>query len=382
MLVVLARATSADEVGLYAWALAVAAPIFILAGLRLQHLQATQRTDKFAPTDYFVQRGASLLGAWIVVCAILMLGRWDADKSILLVVVSLYRTVDSLIEVTNGHLIRHEDMRAVSRVQTCRAIGGLAFFSVGVILTDRAYAGVVALTVISTAILLFILPHAARVGNEALRTPTLTRTWRLTLLAAPLGFAFFIGALTINVPRYVVESELGRVELAVFTAAAYFTVLSNTLVDTVLAATLPRIASFVADRARTAYWMLTLRLCGTGLIVGSLTVILTFVAGERLLDLFYGSEYVMGASALVVLSAAASVQYVSSTLRNSCIAVGFLRAPLAISLLNAGVTIGACVALVKPQGLVGVAAGFFFGQACAAMSYAILFAMTLRAQRW
>ena len=372
MVSILAHVTSPTEVGRYALALAISGPVFILASLRLQHIQITDASQRYRLGDYLAQRIMSSLLATTAVIVVGIVISLPGRTYITLVGVALFKGAESIIDILYGAMTRQEQMHLVARSQAWRGVGGLVVFSGAIVATDRVDYATIALA-------LYTCPQIATNSWRARKLGIATRPsfnravlLNITWLALPLGLSYFVGALTVNVPRYFVEAYDGTAALGVYASLAYVVVITNTVVDSLGQAASPRLANLYSSGEALRFRRILWRMLALAAGLGFVGVLGSVFAGQVALRLVFGPEYASEVAVLILLMIAAAAQYWASYIRTALNAMRIYKAPLPISLANFG-----CVALVSilavPKiGLVGAAVAILIGQVVAALMYSVL----------
>jgi O-antigen/teichoic acid export membrane protein len=117
------------------------------------------------------------------------------------------------------------------------------------------------------------------------------------------------GALTINVPRYFLESAEGVEALGIFAANAYLLTVGTLVINALGQSASPRLASLYSMGDLVTFRNLLLKLLGLGTFLGLTGVAIVLIAGDSLLTLLYGSQYAMHADVLLILMMAATIQF-------------------------------------------------------------------------
>lgn len=345
--IALAQWAPVAEVGRFSWALALTSPIFLLADMRTRQVQLSTTSTQIHYRSFLAQR-AVVQTAVLPVVFILGVSFSPDDATTRIVLgLAVLKTFEGFMNVSIGEHMRHEQAGTVAKIQLVRGISYGATFCLTIFLTSKA-----SIAVLSTAIVLLIpvfVAHFTVAREKRKMRASKEQVIDLTKQAWPLGIGFFIGAVTINGPRLLVEAFHGVESLAVFTAVSYVIVLANTVVDSVTQGIIPRFAGHWR-RGQGGYALgVTKRI---GLIVaclGMMGLLVAGLAGDKVLVLLFGEPYGSGQLALVALFCAATLQYVASAFRATLIAGGMRKGVLWTSILNLTITL-AIASLWVPSG--------------------------------
>src|SRR2546422_3404549 len=114
MLVALAKLTSPEEVGCFALGLAVTAPIFMLCGLQLRAVEATDARREVPFADYVAVRLAGTSLALATAVAIAIWGRFPLASRVAIAGIAVAKSIESFSDVLYGLFQQHERMDRIA----------------------------------------------------------------------------------------------------------------------------------------------------------------------------------------------------------------------------------------------------------------------------
>jgi O-antigen/teichoic acid export membrane protein len=374
VLVVLAKLSSAEEVGRFALGLAVTAPVMIAAGMQLRVVQATDAREDYRFGAYLGLRLAAVTVALLAIFAIGTIAGYPRATLVLIMLVAAAKACEGVSDIVFGLLQRHEDLRRVALSMLVKGVSSVASIALTLWLTGSVLVATIAMALSWGSVLALYDLRAAR-RLAALRPVVQPRTLsRLAWLASPLGLVAGLQSLMTNVPRYAVEAHGGPRALGYFAAIAYLILAGNQPVMALWAAVSPRLAQlFVADRR--AYRRLARRTMLLAAAMGALTVGAAATAGRPLLAVLYAPDYAAHADVLVWLSVVAAFGYLSSALCCSITAARRFPEQLVVAALALAVSWGGARVLVPRFGLVGAAWALLAATATQALSLALIYAL-------
>jgi O-antigen/teichoic acid export membrane protein len=354
ILVVLAKLTSAEEVGRFALGLAITAPVMIAACLQLRIVQATDALGDYGFGAYLGLRLVTTSLAVIAIAAIVVTAGYPAATTSLVLLIAAAKAFEAVSDIVFGLLQHRQDLRRVAVSMLTK--GGVSVASVALVLWftgSVAWATVAMALAWGTVLALYDL-RAARplaVIRPLFHPTTLAR---LAWLALPMGLVAGLQSLMTNVPRYALEAHGGVRALGHFAAIAYLVMAGNQPVMALWAALAPRLAGlFVTDRA--GYRRLSRSAMAMAAVMGVAIVGAALLAGPAMLRLVYAPEYAAHADVLVWLCVVAAVGYVASALCCSITAARRFSEQLGVAALTLAVSWLASLLLVPRFGLVGAA---------------------------
>ena len=354
VLVCIAKLGTAADVGRFALGLALTAPVITLTSLNLRLLQSTDARSDYPFSVYLsVRLIGTVLGLAAIAVMALALG-YRGDLLYLVLVVAFAKAFEAVSDVVFGLLQKAENLRRVAFSMLLKGV--ISVLAVGVVLklTGDIVLATLALALCWGSLLAtYDLPAAFRLTS--LRPSLEPRALaRLVWLALPLGCVAGIASLAVNVPRYVIEGDLGATALGHFTALSYLFVAATQPVLALGMAVNPRLGRhFVTDLG--AYRRLTWK---TMLIAGGLGLLgiaACALFGPSMLTLVYAPEYAAHEVVLIWLAVATGAGFLAQALSYAVTAARRLPEQLPIALLSLVVCTVGSYLLVPRYGLVGAA---------------------------
>jgi len=382
VLIVVARLASPAAVGQFSLAFAIAAPVFLALDLQLRRIVASDTKCLFRPWTMLSVRIASCA---LAIAAIAILSAFVSDSSEqceLNIVVALAKSFESISDLLYGYFQRIERMHSIAISLWLKGIGALAAFSIVLSKTHSILNATGALACAWLLLLLcFDVPRVWRIWRTT-EVPAIVSgapAWLLLIqMAGPLGIALVFTSVSQNLPRYIVEIRLGRVELGIYAAASYFFVVGGRLAMAVADTILPRLSKLAeADFDAFNNTILKAVIPLIGFCLG-LTVAAAWLA-KPLLTLVYGQAYAAGAPTVVIVLIAACMHCVGCVFQSALIALRQANVQMGISAAGTLTTLVAAVALVGWLGSAGAAIGLTAGLGVqAAASGLVTFAVVRR----
>jgi O-antigen/teichoic acid export membrane protein len=362
-LIILARMGGPAAVGAYVFALALTAPVMMLASLCLRFVQACDVPRRYAFREYLKLRGVTTVAAVFAIALIAWgTGAGRSGWAVLLPICAM-RAADAISDIYYGVWQQHERMATIAGGLVLNAVSSAAFMTVAAVLGGGVPGAAIGSALGSCAALVFVrvrtsadaeLRRAIAAGSSRV---SLRRLARLAAEASPLGFSVLLGSLQQNVPRFFLAHYGGEAALGVFAAASQLTTSGDIVIHALGTASGPRLASLREAGDAGAFRGLTRKLVLAGAILGASGLAVSALAGRWILELLYRPEFGSGAHVLVVLSAAAGIGFVATLL---CYALSAARV-FAVQPLLLGVTlavlVASCAALVPRHGGDGAAWG-------------------------
>lgn len=367
ILICIAKLGTAAMLGQFALALAIAAPVFMMTGLQLRAVLATDSRDEYRFGDYMALRIAAVAVSVIVVVACLAIaGLSRAICGIVLAVVAA-KAIESLSDIIYGLWQKHERFEKIAIALAGRGLSSLGAVAAVLYLTGSIVWSVIAMAASWALWLVTYERSGARALLASVSPPeNLQPEWRwlslknLTKLAWPFGLVMLLLSLTSNIPRYFIQRDLGEAALGYFAAMAYAFVAGNTIVAAIGQSAVPRLSrAFHTDRL--AFVRLLRRMVLLAAALGLAGIGLATLFGSSILRVLYRADYANYKPLFVLLMIAAALAYVASIFGYGMTASRAFRPQVPLYAVVAIATTVACLLLIPWLGLMGAAYAVLIG---------------------
>lgn len=363
MIIALARLGTPELLGTFGLGIAVAAPVIEFFGLQLQVLESVDSQKKHSFFEYFrLQCYTSSISFSIVAC-IALCGPFKREAMIVIVACGLSKVIESASLICHGKMQQAERTDLIAKSLMLRGASGLVAIVVGVWLTGNLAIGVFSMAIAWALVLLFNDYELAVKLEEPAKSVDPIRgrvLWMLAWTALPLGFFVGLNSLTVNAPRYYIESYLGTREQGIFSAFAYLGLAARAFYTSLLNAALSRLADHHSQGEFKAFLRIIGKAFAAITFLGIIGCFGIFLFGNSVLWLF-GKDYVDTQNILVLLTAAMAFKtlwmlFVSALYAMKRFALIFLLQIIGGTLL---LTLLSC--WVQPYGLIGATWAILLG---------------------
>jgi O-antigen/teichoic acid export membrane protein len=308
-----AKLGGAEMLGQYALAVAITAPIAMLAHLNLRAVLATDVARRHVFGDYLAARlTASAVGMAAIGWLAVESGR-PVGLTAAILLVGLAQTSEAISDLFYGAMQRRGEMPAIGHSMIARGLLSVSAFAAALYALHDLVA---ALAAAAAARIVILLAHDWPRGSvgESLARPGLSAMRQFLRAAIPLGLVLLLVSLNTNLPRYAVESLLGVRELGVFAAVAAFATVGSTVVNALGQSATHHLARHAAERQPRAFLHLTLRLGVWVLALGIAGIVVAATLGPFILPLVYRPEFAADTGLLVGVMGAAALAYIGAAL--------------------------------------------------------------------
>jgi O-antigen/teichoic acid export membrane protein len=377
LLMLLVKLTNPEAVGQFTLGIAVTAPIILFSNLQLRSIQSTDVQQTYPFVDYFVLRVFSTLLAIVVIISLIGGVGYPRDTALMILLVGLAKSVESISDVFYGLFQQHERMDWIAISMILKGIASLVVVGMVVWLTQSALWGTVAL-VGAWAIGLWVydLPQGKKIKLLKTAATRPTHGWlhpqtlrQMTCFALPLGFAMALISLNANIPRYFVERYLGAGQLGIFSAIAYLQIAGTTLVMALGQSASPRLAQhYVAGQPQQFNRLIRKLLIGVSLL-GISGILVAYFAGEQILTLLYRPEYGKDINVFVWVMVSSFLSYAASIFGFAATAKRRITYQPIVLFTALVISCLTCYLWVPPYGLLGAALSMVATAAATLLGY-------------
>lgn len=379
VLVVLAKLTTSEEVGIFALGLAVSTPILAFANLQLRQVQATDSCQLYVFGDYMALRLSTTILALLVIAGVALIG-YPGLQALVIIMVGLAGAFETMSDVCYGRLQQSERMDIISYSMIVKGPLSLIGLIIAVVITGSLIWAAIGHAVGKLLVLVFYeLPTVARLlhsqssgSSGELAAPaqaeSLQPRWdlptmlKLSWLSLPLGTATMLDSLRDQLPRYFLQFYLGPSALGIYAALSAVVRAAGLIVDSLGQSATPRLAKLYAVPAKRAFVRLLLKLVGVGLVMGVVGIVASLLLGRPVLMLIYTPEYAQQVGVFVVIAYTAAVSSLVGTLGYGIRAMRLFRPTLVLMIISTLTTAIAAYLLVPPYGLSGAALSLLAGK--------------------
>lgn len=357
--VLLARLGSAAMLGQYALGLAICSPAFLLAGLSLRTVQATDVRGEFDFSDYLTLRLLSVAVAFLAVVLILGVANLREETTLVVLAVAMTKSFESLSDICYGLRQQQERMDQIAKSMIGRGVisvlaaGALLYTGRGIVWSAFALS-----TVAACGALFYDLRAGGTLPPLRWRTSNL---WRMTRIALPLGVITMLVTLNTNMPRYFLGQARTEREIGIFAALSYIVFAANIVVMAFGQAASPKMARFHAFGNRTRLVTLGAKLVAIAAALGTAGIVMAKVGGGTLLGLLYGPEYAAQSRLFELLMWVGALTLVSSAMGYILASARCFAKQIPMFVAVTAVTAWGCWRLIPGQGLWGAAEAQLWG---------------------
>lgn len=391
IVVVLAKVGTPELVGHYSFAVAVATPIVTFATLQLRSVQVSDVREENRLADYFGFRLMSMAVALLVLTGVCVALRYSAARTALIEVVGLALVIEAISDILYGQMQIRLRMDRIARSMMVRAVLSLAVL-LGVMITTRnLFAALFAMMLARLAVLMVYDLPVARRNPDGSATPLRPQFhWgvhkALLQIAFPVGLVSVLVALNTSIPRYFIQWSMGPRELGIFAALTFFQSSGNMVVGALGQAAFGRLATSFAKQRIDVFSRLMGQLLLVGIALGVMGIVVSWLWGKQILEIFFRPEYAVQSNLLTYLMLAASMGYLCQFVGYGVTAARIFKPQIPLFLTVATTLLLASYLLVPRAGVSGAITAILIAAVVQLVGSFLLLGLSLRGKaalpRW
>jgi O-antigen/teichoic acid export membrane protein len=371
VILAIARLGNSAMVGQFSLAQAIMIPIVVFFGMQLRVIQSTDQRGRYRFGDYLLNRLLAAAAGLLTLGAILIYLRYSAETVMIILLVGIARTSESVSDIYLGLYQQRGVMQAIGISAAVRGLLSALGLTTVLYATGSLVWGAGAFAVGCISVFALKDCKAPAVLGVTRREQRLrwANVGPLTRLAAPLAVAVLLTSLNSNIPRYFVHGKAGNAGLGIFSALASVQAAGFLLVNALVLVITPRLARAYDTGNLQIFRKLVLSILGAVILVCSAGIAAIVFAGDRIVTLLFGHDYAGQNRTLLTLAGAASFMLAGSVLGAAASAARKLMHQAAAMGIATCVTLICCYFLVPAMGSVGAALSAL---ASAALSFCLM----------
>lgn len=382
-LVAIARWLNLVSLGVYAYGLAVSAPLLLLSGVGLRLVQLRDTDQAYRLALYTRLRWMTALPVIPIAFAVGMSQGSPLRSRLIYALIVLIRVIENVADaryvygISSGSTPR-VGMAMALRALTC-AVGGITSLLLGATLpVALCVVALIAGTVCLTSDRLLI---PAPPGPANRTHPPKLRAGGVVLSAIPLGIASALVSLHYNVPRYFLSGSHGDRAVGIFSAIGYIFPAASLATAALGQTAIPGLTRFASSNDWRSF-VGRLRLLLLGAVASGLLLLGgAALVGRPILTALYGAEVGRESRALVWMCVALLFGFAVTFMQDALTALGAgISQVAAFAIGLAGVTAW-CAYRIPAGGLVAAAQSIAVGSAIELGVFALITSRLIRRRR-
>ena len=364
LLMLLTKLVRPEQVGQYAFGLALVYPVMMLANMQLRSVMNSSINGQAQFGHYLSLRLLTTFAAFAFIFGVTRILQYDWELTAVVLMVGVAYGIETISDVYYARLQLHDRMAEISKSLMARAaLSVLALATLTYVTRSEVWgiAGVAA----ARGVVLFCYDSRERIHalrrhprwfllNRELAPRFDAREQRKLLWRSlPLGIVVLLTTLNSSIPSFFIKHGIGERDLGIFSALGLAISVGNMAVVSLGQSAFTRLSRAYAGGNIAAFSSLlaVLLSCGAGL--GVCGMLISKFAGREILTLLFRPEYAERADLLPWIMAAGTVLFMAQFLGFGLTAAGFYHSQVHLNILANLSLMVACYWLVASKGLLG-----------------------------
>ena len=382
--IIATRINSESDAGLFSYAFATAAILFVIGNFVIRPFQVTDISERFADSDYVYFRLLSCGAMLVAAVGFCLIKGYSAHKSSIIILLAVFRMAEAFYETFYAVTQRAEMLYRVGISMTVKAAADVVIFAAVDILTHSLPLAIAAMTAINLILFVAIdIKDVRRAGF--VRRPFTAKVAKALFLSCFFTFLLtFLNSYIINVSRYAIDADGDDKTQLIFGIIIIPATFMCLLGQYIIQPSLTTISAAIKSRDFGALRKTVVKITAAIPVLGAAVFIVAFFREAPVLQLIYGIPLEQYKSEMLVIIAG-SVMY-GLEIVVSYILIAFRRtaSQAAVFATVSVVATAAAYRAVKTDGLMGAAAIYAVSMAVLAVALLILlfFAMFKYHKQW
>jgi O-antigen/teichoic acid export membrane protein len=358
ILVTLAKIGSAEMVGQYGLAMAIATPILALSSLQLRAVLTTDVKEKIPFGEYLGFRLATTTLSLLIIGVIPFVMHYRRDSTLVVLIIGLGQAIETLADLYWARMQFYDHMDRIAKSMIARGVLGLGALVTTIYLSKNVVWGVFALVLARGVVLVGydmsgraqLLPRKAnRAEAEAILTEKKNSLWPLWNWETQKEL--FSTSIVLGVIAMLVS--LGEHALGIFTATAFLVSSGSLIVNAMGQSAFVRLAKHYGTGDVAGFNSLLFKLLGIAAALGLAGIAVAVFAGHLLLTLLYRPEYAEHTDVLIAMMVGGAMTYVSGIMASAVTSARCFARQIPVLAVAVGSAALASYLLVPKYGLLG-----------------------------
>lgn len=365
-----AKLAGINATGVFAYSVAVCAPIVMLTGLQMRALQASDVSKQFSFAVYFSLRIISAIAAVFFISLAAILHFKDDVIIAGILATGIAKVSESFSETIHGSLQSRFLFAPIGKSLILRNILGPLAFTLVIFLWKSVSLAIFAMAATTIAVLVLYdfrwTPVGPRITKDRAQLKALFQQ------ALPLGFTSMLLSAQAYIPRYVLKAFAGDYAVGIFASLAQLPMAAAILVRALGESSSPMLARHYREQSTRKFAITVVRLLA--IVAGLFTVGGIFAAycGRPFLRMLYTEDHTNYLMLLFFLITAECAAQSTAILGYAATASRALRQQPFIIMASIAVLLGSGIFLTREFGLNGMAVAVLTGNIVMLLAYAAI----------
>lgn len=354
ILIILARTTDPNMVGIYALSLAIISPISLFSNYKLRSLFVSEENPNFG-NFIFLRVVLDIIS--LIILMIISISLYP-QYFIIILLISLIKIIDLHSELIYSVSHYYRRYNFYSKLIIGKYIVNIVVFGYFIYIFKNLQYALVAQLITQFLYLIYeylITFYKFKITFLSLQFKV-KEIKRYAIIGFPLGLTMFVVSFNASLPRYLLEEYYSTELLGIFATIAYLATIGNLFTSAITQNILPTLRRYrdknlyskIDDIVFKYSFLITLLL----MIIAS---IITYLVGDLILLVIYGEEYRGYSLTFIVIVLSVLINGYSAILDNVLLTLKLIKFQYVISIFMLVINIITSFLLVLKFGILGAA---------------------------
>lgn len=206
LLIVITRLNGVGDSGLFSFAMSLSVVFWAISLWGGRTYQVSDAKKEFSSGDYIVVRFISSLIVAVFSISFCILSGYDLIKTELIMVLVLFKILESIADSMYGVLQIHNRLYIVGISLTMKSVFGFMLFTMVDILTKNIIYGALSIFIVNIAVVIFYdIPWMKHVESVGLTKKNIMQAGKIMKKTAEVFVVVFLTMFSLNIPRYFLD---------------------------------------------------------------------------------------------------------------------------------------------------------------------------------
>lgn len=348
-LIIIVRINGVEKSGIFTFAFSTAV-FFQIIGLYCgRPFQVTELNKKITDSDYVNSRYITCSIMMIVGILFCLIKRYSKYKTIIMIIVLLYKMIEAFSEVLYGVIQKNNKLDIVGKSLFMKGFFGVLLFLIIDLLTKNMMIASISLIVTNLFILLVYDLYNFKKCNYV-KTKFNKEIFKVGF---NIFLVTFLTLYLINAPKFAIDNYMdseAQTIYGIISMPATFMVLCSQFL---LHPFLNKLTNHLQKKEYKSFNKLTIRLCVAMFIIGFFVIIVAYFLGIPVLELLYGISLKKQLLPFITIIVGSIVYGTTIIIQNALIALRITKEQVVIYVIDSVITLILSIYLVKIYKLIG-----------------------------
>lgn len=293
-LIIVTRINGISDAGIFTYSYATACLLYAIAVYAGRAFQVTENNKKISDTDYIYNRITTCLIMMLVLFGFLIFKQYDPYKSMILLLLCLYRCFEAFIESIFAVIQKNGDLYKVGKSLFIKALLIIVTFIIVDIITKNLILSCISILVMNTIVfVLYDLKNLKKL--KMIKTKYNFKNNLYLIKSGMYTFIFsFLSLYVLNASRYAIDSILNSNDQAIYGIIVMPAMIMSLLTQFIIHPYLITLSKKFNNNERKEFTKLCKKIIYTMIVLGIIGILFASVLGIPFLEIIYNislSEY-------------------------------------------------------------------------------------------